>query len=133
MIYPMFAMVLLTVIVMCLAVATRVASVRNGLVPGKYYRLMQGAELPDNVVKTGRSFVNQFEVPLLFYVAAAIYLLGDTDTGLALPVAWAFVISRIIHAAIHLTYNHVLHRLAVFVAGVICVLVLWIDLLRQFS
>ena len=117
MFYPMFAMVLLTAGVAIIAVRVRFKSVSSGQVPGKYYRLMQGAEVPEIVAKTGRNFNNLLEVPLLFYVACTLYIALDISSAFGLIIASLFVLFRIVHSAIHIAYNHVLHRLAAFTAA----------------
>ena len=39
--------------------------------------------------------------------------------------AWAFVISRVIHSYIHITYNHILHRLAAFAVSGFILIFMW--------
>ncbi len=129
MLYPMLVMIGLTVVIGGLAVKARFASVREGRMDGKFYKLMQGGAVDERVAVTTRSFDNQFQVPMLFYVAATLHIVMQAETTLALGLAWLFVASRIMHACIHLTYNHVLHRLAAFEVGVVAVLALWIHLL----
>lgn len=128
MIYAMFAMVVLTFGIGCLAFYARVQSVRTRQVSPKYYRLMQGGELPEFVVKTTRSLNNQFEIPVLFYVVATLYVAVGASNSVALMLAWAFVVLRVVHAAIHLSYNHLMHRMSVFWVSNFVLLALWIKL-----
>ena len=128
MIWPMFFMVVLTAIVGVITVRARILSVMNKEVKARYYKLMQGQEVPEFITKTGRNFNNQFEVPLLFYTAAILHLVLQTNSQFALVCAWAFVVSRYFHSFIHITYNHVLHRMLMFFAGFVFVLLQWIDL-----
>jgi hypothetical protein len=127
----MFLMVLLTFIVACIAVKARFASLKNKTVRVKFYSLMNGQEVPDIVTKTTRNFNNQFEVPVLFYVACSLYIFWGVNSYFALTIAWLFVILRIVHSCIHLTYNHVLHRMLAFWFSLLCVMGLWINLLLQ--
>jgi hypothetical protein len=46
--------------------------------------------------------------------------------AVGLGLAWAFVALRIAHSAVHLTYNHVVHRMRVFALSVLVLLTLWI-------
>ena len=62
MLYPMFAMVILTFIIGVITLKTRFASVKNGDVKAGYYRLMDGQDVPNYVTQTTRAFNNQFEV-----------------------------------------------------------------------
>jgi len=125
----MALMVLLTFIVGCIAVTTRFASVKKGDVNAKYYRLMQGQEVPDIITKSTRNFNNQFEIPVLFYVVCTLYISLNIESLLAIVLAWGFVVLRFVHAYIHLTYNHVLHRLSVFFLAFLSVMAMWINLL----
>ncbi|MGK0441013.1 MAG: hypothetical protein ACJA0N_000808 [Pseudohongiellaceae bacterium] len=129
MLYPMFAMVVLTSIIGTIALKTRFASVRNGDVNPHYYKLMEGDDVPEHVTKTTRAFNNQFEIPVLFYVVCTLYISMGIENPLAMYMAWAFVFFRCIHAAIHLTYNRVLHRLTAYWLAILCMLSLWIILI----
>jgi hypothetical protein len=131
MLYPMVLMVLLTFIVGLVTLKTRFASVRSGDVKVGYFKLMQGQEVPDRVTVTTRSFNNMFEVPVLFYVACTLYLSLGVESPPGLVFAWLFVALRYVHAFIHLTYNHLLHRMLSFWVSFICVLLLWTILLFQ--
>jgi len=129
MLIAMFMMVLLTLIVGIVTVSVRVKSVKKGKMSPKYFRLMQGAQLPDLVTKTTRNFNNQFELPVLFYVVSTLFITLKIESEFALYAAIVFVISRYIHAAIHISYNNVMHRMISFFIGFICVFAMWVNLL----
>lgn len=124
-------MVVLTFIVGCITVKARFSSVKRGNVSAKYYKLMDGAEVPEIITKTTRNFNNQFEIPVLFYIACTLYICLDIDSAFAVLFAWLFVAFRFIHSYIHLTYNHILHRMLTFWFSFICVLVLWVNLVVE--
>lgn len=125
----MFLMVLLTFLVGCVAVKARFSSVRNGDVSIKHYRLMNDQHLPEVVTKSTRNYNNQFEVPVLFYVVSTLYITLGIDSSLAIICAWVFVVLRFVHSYIHLTYNNVIHRMYSYWAGLVAVLILWVNLL----
>lgn len=129
MVYPMSLMVLLTFIIGFLTVKVRFASVKKGDVKAKYFKLMAGQDVPEIITKTSRNFNNQFEVPVLFYVVCTLYISLGIESVVAVCFAWLFVALRFIHSYIHITYNHILHRMSVFVAAFLCVIVMWINLL----
>ncbi len=63
------------------------------------------------------NFANLFELPVLFHaLCIALYVTGRADT-VYLALAWGFVVLRIVHSAIHLTYNKVMHRFIIYMAG----------------
>lgn len=131
MLYAMFVLVLLTNVVMIITARARLASVSNGQVPLGYYRLMQGAEVPEFIAKTTRHFNNLFEVPTLFYVGGVVYLALGLQGALAVACAWAFVVARCLHTIIHLGHNNVLHRLIIFGLGNFAALVMWIAIMLE--
>lgn len=80
---------------------------------------------PDDVLKVSNNIRNQFQVPVLFYVLCFMFYSLDAVTTTVLWLAWAFVISRVIHAYIHMSSNYVPARFRVFTIGfVIMVLML---------
>ncbi|TKB45975.1 hypothetical protein E8M12_06220 [Thalassotalea mangrovi] len=129
MIYPIFALVLLTFIVGVITLSTRFKSVLNRTVKIKYYRNMQGQEVPEFVTRTTRCFNNLFEVPVLFYAVTLMMVATGHKSELSLLLAWCFVFSRVVQAMVHLTYNNVIHRMIGFWAGFIIVIIMWLELL----
>jgi hypothetical protein len=71
------------------------------------------------------NFRNLFELPVLFYVAVLVAVQTQQATALTLGLAWLFVALRVVHSAIHVTYNKVVHRFSVYVAGGSVLWVLW--------
>ena len=88
-VYPMAAMVLLTVVVLVRLFRSRVAAVRGGQIEAAYFRLHQGSEEPENTRKLSRHFTNLFEAPTLFYAGClAAMITGVTGTWVV-ALAWA--------------------------------------------
>ncbi len=72
---------------------------------------------PDSVLQINNNIRNQFEVPVLFYVLIGI-LWGIDAVNMYIHIAaWIFVISRIIHMAVHTGSNYVPLRRKVFMLG----------------
>ena len=71
------------------------------------------------------NFRNLFELPVLFYVALLVADRIEMVDGISLALAWAFVLLRAIHSAVHVTYNRVMHRFAAYVAGAMVLWLLW--------
>jgi len=130
--YPMFMMVLLTFVVGGIAVSKRFASVKNGVVKASYYKLMQGQEAPESVIKSTRCFNNLFELPVLFYVVCTLYIALGIHSTVALFLAWLFVVFRYAQTYIHLSYNHILHRMCAFWGGFLVIMALWLNLLLRY-
>ena len=131
MLYPMFFMVMLTFVTLLFTLRIRLASVRRGEVSLSYYSMFQGEEIPDLVIKTSRNVANLFEVPVLFYTAGVLYVTLEISDSVLVTLAWLFVIARVIHTGIHLSYNNVMHRLIVFGLGNLSVLGMWISIVSS--
>ena len=90
---------------------------------------------PDYVVQVNNNIRNQFELPVLFYVLATVLWLLDSVHGVAIAASTVFVLSRIVHAGVHLSINALPPRRHLFTVGwvavfVMAVLVLWELMLR---
>ncbi len=72
---------------------------------------------PDYVRVVSNNIRNQFQVPVLFYVLCILFYSIDAVSAMVLYLAWAFVISRAIHAYIHMSSNFVPARFTVFTIG----------------
>ena len=128
MIYPMFAMVVLTVFVLATLFRSRVGAVRQGLVTAAYFRIYQGAVEPESTAKPARHFSNLFEAPVLFY-AVCLAAMITHFTGVAMQIlAWIYVAARVIHAYIHLGGNRLRHRMRAYFFSWGVLLVMWVYL-----
>jgi hypothetical protein len=70
--------------------------------------------------------MNLLELPMLFYVVCVVLYVTADGSRLGVLVAWAYVGLRIVHSLIHLTYNHVLHRLFAFTLSNVALVSLWV-------
>lgn len=126
MIYPMYAMVLLTFLIAVCLLANRVRDIRGGRIKIKYFRTLSGEGDPsEGHQKAARQFINLFEVPVLFYAGCLTAMITQMTGTTAVALAWGFVAARALQAAIHLTYNNVKHRMVAYFTGFGCVLALW--------
>jgi len=71
------------------------------------------------------NFRNLFELPVLFYVALVVAALTGQVTVVTLGLAWGFVGLRVLHSAIHCSYNRVWHRFYAYLAGGLMLWALW--------
>jgi len=81
---------------------------------------------PDYVLMVSNNIRNQFQVPVLFYVLCFIFYSLEAVTTTVLILAWAFVISRVIHAYIHMSSNYVPARFRVFIIGFVIMTIMTI-------
>lgn len=125
-IYPIFVLAMLTFMVVFGVGASRLISVRRRQVNPKLYKLMSGYEAPDYVQKLTRNLSNLLEIPILFYVLGLLLIALQIEDSTMVAMAWVFVALRFFHTAIHITYNHIIHRFMVFVASALTLLAMWI-------
>ena len=74
----------------------------------------------------GDSFRNQFEVPVLFFALVPLAILTHKADYLFVVLSWIFVLSRIVHMAIHTTTNRQPARGTSWLVGVVTLLVMWV-------
>ena len=77
------------------------------------------AQAPNNAL------MNLFELPVLFYVLMVLLVVLSKGDWLFLMLAWAFVALRAVQAAIHISYNRVLHRGAAYLASCVVLWIMW--------
>jgi hypothetical protein len=126
-IYPMAAMVLLTVFVLVRLFRSRVAAVRTGQVEASYFRLYVGDE-PETTRKVSRHFSNLFEAPTLFYIACLAGMVAGVAGPVFLVCAWGYVGARGIHAVVHLGGNRLRKRIVAYFASWVFLVAMWITL-----
>ena len=110
MFHPVFAMFCLTMFTIARLGYLRVKSSMDGTVPAHEYKTFQNHKPPEAIAKTTRHVTNLFEVPILFYIICLFISRFSLTDEIYILFAYAFVLLRFVHSAIHLTYNHVLHR-----------------------
>ena len=126
--YPLLIQVGLTFLVWLRMYQTRLAEIQarqidpNELATRRdSRRLLKNTAAADNLS-------NQFELPVLFYLAIMLALTLMLQDRVIVFLAWVFVILRVAHAIIHLSYNNVTHRFLVYVAGGLAVIGMWVRL-----
>ncbi len=128
MIYPMFAMVLITFGVLLTLFRSRVRAVRQGQVTTAYFKTYQGEAEPDSSAKAARHFTNLFEAPTLFYVVCLAAMITHLTGFVMQLLAWVYVAARLAHAVVHLGSNRLRSRVRVYFFSWIVLLAMWIYL-----
>lgn len=127
-VYPMFAMVLLTVAVLTIMFRSRMRAVREGALSAGFFKTYQGQAEPDYAAKPSRHFVNLFESPNLFYAACIAALAIRVDGTAMLALAWTYVALRCVHAFVHLGGNKLSPRMIVYGISWLVLLAMWVVL-----
>ena len=125
---PFVGTMLLTIVVWAYMYARRIPFIlHNNLLP----RQLTPAELarlsPPEVANPSDNLKNLFELPTVFYaVVLYLYVTQQVD-GLFLGAAWIFFGFRVLHSAVHCTFNFVPLRFWLYA---ISALALWLMVLR---
>jgi hypothetical protein len=127
--YPVFVQVLLVFAVAVLMAGARGRAVKTmDRARGNADLALGRAPWPDDAIKRAANYSNQFELPVLFYAVVAFALLTKGADAVMVVLAWLFVLTRIVHAAIHIGPNRVRWRTPAFALGFLIVLIMWIKL-----
>ncbi|QDH70188.1 MAPEG family protein [Marilutibacter alkalisoli] len=123
--WPAVAMVALTCVVWFRMYFMRIGQMkRERIHPQAVATSAQAtARLTDS--RAADSFRNLFELPVLFYLALCVAALSGEVTTAVLVLAWLFVALRVLHSAIHCTYNKVMHRFKAHLVGGLVLWALW--------
>ena len=126
---PMSILAVWTGAVRLLTVMRRVLAVRARRVSARAFRLGESAEVPADLAVFNRNLMNLLEMPVLFYVVSLAFYVAHAVDGTVLLLAWSYVALRLLHSAVHLTFNHIGARFAAFAASNIVLLLMWIRLM----
>ena len=122
---PLFVEVGLTFFLLFWMGAARRGALAGGKVQARNIGLREPA-WPPAVAQVGNAYLNQFELPVLFYVLTILSILTRHADMLFVVLAWVFVGLRIVHVAIHTTSNDIRRRFLSFAAGSIVLLAMWL-------
>jgi hypothetical protein len=131
--YPVFALVGLTLAVLVILGFARIGGLLTGRLPPEFYKLFRERDdqEPDHLRALARNFQNLLEVPMLFYLGCVTAYVTHAVTEILIVLAWLFVGVRFIHTAIHITYNAQWHRTSAFVVSSLVLIGFWIELALQ--
>ncbi|MFQ5634632.1 MAG: MAPEG family protein [Gammaproteobacteria bacterium] len=125
-IWPVFAMVALTVATTYRLALKRVTAIKARRVDVRFFKSYRGYDEPEDLAVASRNLLNLFETPMLFYVVAVLIYVTGQASGTLVALAWLYVATRYLHSYIHLTTNAVVWRFRVFGAGFIILTLIWV-------
>ena len=123
---PTCALVAWTFAVLLLIPIARFRAAAKGRVNAGDFRFGESARVPGEVSLPNRNFMNLLELPVLFYLACVVLYVTLSVDALTVALAWVYVVLRVAHSVVHLTYNNVFHRLGMYAASTVVLLLLWI-------
>lgn len=125
---PVLALILLTFVTAGLMLRARIREMKQRRIHpqkaatrGQYAQVLQDTQAADQ-------YQNLLESPILFYLAMVAAYATQQASTMLLALAWLYVLTRLVHWSIHISYNKVLHRLMAFLASMTVLLVIWLRL-----
>ena len=122
---PLFVQVALTFVLLFWMGRSRLGAIKR-----KEIRITEVAlgqpNWPPKVQQISNCYANQYQLPILFYVLTTLAIITRDANLLFVVLAWAFVLTRLLHAYIHTGINNVPGRFYAFLAGAIILLAMWI-------
>jgi hypothetical protein len=129
--WPAVVQAALTYFIYWLMSKRRQAAIAAGEATNRQFR-ENNAE-PERSLFARNSLENQFELPVLFFaVVLALHGTGAATIA-AVSIAWVFALSRIAHAAVHVTTNRIRYRRPLFILGWLAVGLLWLLLVLRLA
>jgi len=126
---PFVGTVLLTIVVWIYMYARRIPFiVRNEFTPAQFTPAEFARLSPPAVANPSDNLKNLCELPTIFY-AVVLYLYASHQVDpLYVGAAWIFFAFRVLHSAVHCTFNYVPLRFSLYA---ISALALWFMVLRM--
>ncbi len=123
---PVFAMVLIVIVVWLRMYFERFTQMTRERIHPQAVATRQGAidRLKDS--RAADNFQNLFELPVLFYALVAISIAVGINDAYLQALAWGFVALRFAHSGVHLSYNKVMHRFALYVLSSLMLWAMWV-------
>ena len=112
---PIFVLVLWTSAVFLVLAFGRVKYTKNPQ-DAAHSKDLKGT-MPDWVERAADNYNHLFEQPVAFYALTLCIAIINNFDSFMVQLAWAFVVLRIMHSLVQLTFNLVLLRFFIFVMG----------------
>ena len=123
---PVSALVMLTFLVLLLIPYKRIKASMEQTVTADDFSYGESHRVPGSVALPNRNMMNLLEIPVLFYVLCTILFITGNVTPFFVDLAWIYFALRLGHSVVHLSYNNVLHRLALFGSSNVVLMIMWI-------
>ena len=120
---PFFATMFLTLVVWVYMYARRISFISTNKIspndlaaPGKLAQIS-----PTAVSNPSDNLKNLFEIPVIFYALALYLFITRQVDSIYVIAAWIFVLFRVLHSAVHCTFNLVILRFYLYLFATLAV------------
>ena len=121
---PLFVEVVLTFVLLYWMAYQRTSALQAGEIEPRNIALRE-PNWPQRMTQVSNAFQNQLELPVLFYVLTILAWITRHADLLFVVLAWIFVLSRLVHAYIHVTSNDVRRRGAAYGVSALVLTIMW--------
>jgi hypothetical protein len=118
--WPILAHMLLVCVLYMVLGWCRWCAVASGEATSDQYKVR--TQEPARSVAVSNNLMNQYELPVLFYVLCLGLFVTNGVSYVALILAWLFVASRCLHSYVHVAWNDIRYRGRSFGIGFILVI-----------
>ena len=129
--YPLIAMIFLTLIVGAQLLYCNAKAVLKGEVNIKSFRLFDSG-IPNNLQSISQHYKNMFELPVLFYFLCLIFIIENNYTNFDVVIAWGFVFFRFLHSLVRIYNQNVNLRFGLFIGSFIMLIIGWISFISSY-
>ncbi len=119
---PFFATIFLTFVVWVYMYIRRISFISSKKIHSQDLSASKLAQIsPPNVSNPSDNLKNLFEIPILFYALALyLFITKQVDT-VYVNAAWVFVVFRVLHSAVHCTFNLIMLRFYLYLFATLAV------------
>lgn len=125
---PIFALATWTGFILLLMAYRRLTASRRERWHPNEFALGESPKISAPVILANRNYMNLLELPVLFYVVCILALHVRPGSSVLVGLGWAYVIARVVHSVVHVTYNNVVHRFWAFVVSNAILIAMWVAL-----
>ncbi len=124
--WPLITLVAITGFIWILMYVRRITEIARNNIDPQSLATSELARSKLKDVSAADNFSNLLETPVLFYAICLSLFVTHEVTQPQLFLAWIYVALRALLSLVHVTYNNVVHRWAVYVLSTICLFVMWV-------
>ena len=130
-IYPLIAMIFLTIIVGVQLLYCNTKAVLNREVDIRHFRLFN-SKIPKNLQSISQHYKNMFEMPILFYILCILLIINNNYSQFDVIIAWGYVLFRLLHSLTRISNRNVNLRFGFFFGSFIILVIGWINFLFNY-
>jgi hypothetical protein len=128
---PVTLLALWTLVIVSMVGYRRVKAGLSKQITPQDFKYGESSHVPAEVTIPNRAFMNLLEAPVLFYLATVVIFLTQRVDPMYVKLAWIYLFLRLGHSLVHITYNHVVHRLTLYALSNVTLAAIWLRLCSQ--